>query len=103
HQRERGAPRVDVVLPGCADTEKDAIYVNTEGRLQLARKAVCPPGEAREDWAILRALSGALRRPLSFDSLSELRHMMRAAHPVFGDTDHSVPASCAAFGETGPV
>src|SRR5438477_121609 len=81
HHCDRGAARADVVLPGCAYTEKDAIYVNTEGRVQLARKAVFPPGEAREDWAILRALSGALRRPLSFDSLSELRHMMRAAHP----------------------
>jgi NADH-quinone oxidoreductase subunit G len=103
HHGDRGAARADVVLPGCAYTEKDAIYVNTEGRVQLARKAVFPPGEAREDWAILRALSGALRRPLSFDSLSELRHMMRAAHPVFGDIDHIAPAPWGAFGETGPV
>jgi NADH-quinone oxidoreductase subunit G len=103
HHGDRGAARADVVLPGCAYTEKDAIYVNTEGRVQLARKAVFPPGEAREDWAILRALSGALRRPLSFDSLSELRHIMRAAHPVFGDIDHIAPAPWGAFGETGPV
>jgi NADH-quinone oxidoreductase subunit G len=103
HHGDRGAARADVVLPGCAYTEKDATYVNTEGRVQLARKAVFPPGEAREDWAILRALSGALRRPLSFDSLSELRHMMRAAHPVFGEIDHITPAPWGAFGEAGPA
>jgi len=103
HHGDRGAARADVVLPGCAYTEKDATYVNTEGRVQLARKAVFPPGEAREDWAILRALSGALRRPLSFDSLSELRHMMRATHPVFGEIDHITPAPWGAFGEAGPV
>ena len=72
HHGDRGAARADVVLPGCAYTEKDATYVNTEGRVQLGRRAVFPPGEAREDWAILRALSGALGRPLPFDSLPEL-------------------------------
>jgi NADH-quinone oxidoreductase subunit G len=64
---------------------------------------VFPPGEAREDWAILRALSGAVGRPLPFDSLRELRHMMRAAHPVFGEIDHITPASWDAFGEPGPI
>ena len=56
-----------------AYTEKDGTYVNTEGRVQLGRRAVFPPGEAREDWSILRALSGALGRPLPFDSLFQLR------------------------------
>ena len=61
--------RADVVLPGAAYTEKDGTYVNTEGRVQLARRAVFPPGEAREDWRILRALSGAVGHPLPFDTL----------------------------------
>jgi NADH-quinone oxidoreductase subunit G len=103
HHGDRGAARADVVFPGCAYTEKDATYIGTEGRAQLGRKAVFPPGEAREDWAILRALSGALARPLHFDSLSELRQMMRAAHPGFGEIDHIAPASWGAFGEAGPV
>ena len=103
HHGDRGAARADVVLPGAAYTEKDATYVNTEGRVQLGRKAVFPPGRAREDWAILRALSGVLGRPLHFDSLSELRHHMRAAYPVFGEIDHIVPAEWGMFGEAGPV
>ena len=65
---DRGAHRADVILPGAAYTEKTGIYVNTEGRPQFAERAVFPPGEAREDWAILRALSDALgaRLPLRF-------------------------------------
>ncbi len=103
HHGDRGAARADVVLPGAAYTEKDGSYVNTEGRVQLGRRAVFPPGEAREDWAILRALSGALGRPLPFDSLPELRAKMRAAHPVFAVIDQIVPAEWGSFGETGPV
>src|SRR5262249_52821217 len=60
HHGDRGAQRADVVLPGAAYTEKDGTYVNTEGRAQLARRAVFPPGDAREDWKILRALSGGV-------------------------------------------
>ena len=103
HHGDRGAARADVVLPGAAYTEKDATYVNTEGRVQFGRRAVFPPGEAREDWAILRALSGALGRPLPFDSLPELRARMRAAHPLFGEIDRIVPAEWGSFGEAGPV
>jgi NADH-quinone oxidoreductase subunit G len=103
HHGERGAARADVVLPGAAYTEKDATYVNTEGRVQLGRRAVFPPGEAREDWAILRALSGALGRPLPFDSLPELRERMRAAHPSFARIDEVIPAEWGSFGEAGPV
>src|SRR5712691_4770823 len=103
HHGDRGAARADVVLPGAAYTEKDATYVNTEGRVQLGRRAVFPPGEAREDWAILRALSGALGRPLPFDSLAELRTRMRAAHPLFGEIDRIAPAEWGSFGEMGPV
>src|SRR6266700_3845581 len=103
HHGDRGAARADVVLPGAAYTEKDATSVNTEGRVQLGRRAVFPPGEAREDWAILRALSGALGRPLPFDSLAELRLRMRAAHPLFGEFDRIMPAEWGSFGEAGPV
>ena len=60
HHGDRGAARADVILPGAAYTEKDGTYVNTEGRVQRARRAVFPPGEAREDWRIVRALSGAI-------------------------------------------
>ena len=103
HHGDRGARHADVVLPGAAYTEKDGIWVNTEGRVQFGRKAVFPPGEAREDWAILRALSGALGRPLPFDSLSELRVRMRAAHPALGRIDRVVPAEWGNFGESGVV
>ena len=67
---DRGAHRADVILPGAAYTEKTGIYVNTEGRPQFAERAVFPPGDAREDWSILRALSDALGARLPFDSLA---------------------------------
>src|SRR4029077_18486587 len=76
HHGDRGARRANVVLPGAAYTEKDGTYINTEGRVQLARRAVFPPGEAREDWKIVRALSGAIGRSLPFDTLRELRRQM---------------------------
>jgi NADH-quinone oxidoreductase subunit G len=70
---DAGAHRADVILPGAAYTEKSAIYVNTEGRPQMTERAVFPPGDAREDWAIIRALSAQLDMPLDYDSLAELR------------------------------
>jgi NADH-quinone oxidoreductase subunit G len=78
---DRGAHRADVILPGAAYAEKSAIYVNTEGRPQLANRASFPPGDAREDWAIMRALSEALGCKLPYDSLGQLRQTMFAAHP----------------------
>ncbi|MCK9915230.1 NADH-quinone oxidoreductase subunit NuoG [Microbacteriaceae bacterium K1510] len=78
---DRGAHRADVILPGAAYPEKSAIYVNTEGRAQLANRASFPPGDAREDWAILRALSDVLGVKLPYDSLGALRQLMFAAHP----------------------
>ncbi len=103
HHGDRGAARADVVLPGAAYTEKDGTYVTTEGRVQVARRAVFPPGEAREDWRILRALSGAIGRPLPFDTLPELRRHMRQAHPILAETDRVMRAPWGAFGEPGPV
>jgi NADH-quinone oxidoreductase subunit G len=78
---DRGAARADVVLPGAAYPEKSATYVNTEGRVQMATRASFPPGDAREDWAILRALSDVLGKKLPYDSLSALRQALYKAHP----------------------
>jgi NADH-quinone oxidoreductase subunit G len=78
---DRGAHRADVILPGAAYTEKTGIFVNTEGRVQIANRAAFPPGDAREDWAILRALSEALGKKLPYDSLSALRQAIFKAVP----------------------
>jgi len=78
---DRGAHRADVILPGAAYTEKSGIFVNTEGRVQMANRAGFPPGEAREDWAIIRALSEALGKKLPYDSLAALRQAIFKAVP----------------------
>ena len=91
---DRGAHRADVILPGAAYTEKSGLYVNTEGRVQLADRAAFPPGDAREDWAIFRALSAALGKPLPFDSLSQLRAKLVADFPIFAQID-AIPESDA--------
>ena len=94
---DRGAHRADVILPGAAYTEKDGTYVNTEGRAQMTARAIFPPGEAREDWKILRALSAVLGEPLPFDSLQALRAKMYAAHPNLALLDLVEPADAAAI------
>ena len=73
HHGDAGAHRADVVLPGAAYTEKPGTYVNTEGRVQLGQRAVYPPGDAREDWTILRALSERLGKTLPYDTLAQVR------------------------------
>ncbi len=78
---DRGAHRADAILPGAAYTEKSATYVNTEGRVQMTARAVFPPGEAKEDWAILRALSALVGETLPFDTLMQLRKALYTAHP----------------------
>jgi NADH-quinone oxidoreductase subunit G len=78
---DKGAHRADVILPGAAYTEKAAFYVNTEGRVQIARRATFPPGEAREDWAIIRALSEVLGKKLPFDSQYALRQAIFKVAP----------------------
>jgi NADH-quinone oxidoreductase subunit G len=100
---DAGAARADVVLPGAAYTEKDATYVNTEGRVQLARRAVFPPGDAREDWAILRALSGVLGKILPYDSLAGLRAKMAQTYPSFAAIDQAPHAPWGAFGTKGAL
>jgi NADH-quinone oxidoreductase subunit G len=83
HHGDRGAARADVILPGSAYTEKNGTYVNTEGRVQRGFRAMFPPGEAREDWRILRAFSDVLGKPLPYDTLEALRARLEHANPVF--------------------
>ncbi len=84
---DRGAHRADVILPAAAYTEENGLFVNTEGRPQLAMRASFPPGQAKENWAILRALSAELGAVLPFDSLAALRRTLIAAHPHLGQID----------------
>jgi len=92
---DRGATRADVVLPGAAYPEKSATYVNTEGRVQMATRASFPPGDAREDWAILRALSDVLGHRLPYDSLAALRQTLYKAHPDLMRIGQIAPADAA--------
>ena len=82
---DAGARIADVILPGAAWCEKDALFVNTEGRVQHAQRATFPPGDAREDWAIIRALSAVLGKTLGFDNHDELREALYTAIPGFAD------------------
>ncbi|MEC9207935.1 MAG: molybdopterin-dependent oxidoreductase, partial [Pseudomonadota bacterium] len=84
HHGDAGAHAADVILPGAAYTEKDGTYVNTEGRVQRGRRATFPPGEAREDWTILRALSDVLGKTLPYDNIGELRAEMVQQAPALG-------------------
>ncbi len=84
HHGDKGAHAADIILPAAAYTEKDGTYVNTEGRVQYAEKAVFGPGDAREDWTILRALADALGVEVGFDSFAELRAKMIKAVPALG-------------------
>lgn len=84
---DRGAHRADVILPGAAYTEEPGLFVNTEGRPQLAARASFAPGDAKENWAILRALSGEMGAALPYDSIGALRDAIVAGHPHLGDID----------------
>ena len=101
HHGDAGAQRADVILPGAAYTEKSGTYVNTEGRVQRGFRAVYPPGDAREDWTILRAFSAVIGKTLPYDTIEALRARMEQINPVFGRI-----GSLARFGcsdHTGPV
>ncbi|WP_095589913.1 NADH-quinone oxidoreductase subunit NuoG [Actibacterium ureilyticum] len=87
---DRGAHRADLILPAAAYTEEQGLFVNTEGRPQLALRAAFPPGEAKENWAILRALSAELGATLPFDSIAQLRQALADAVPHLLQID-SVP------------
>ena len=86
---DRGAHKADVILPGAAYTEKNGLYANTEGRVQMGERAVFPKGEAKEDWSILRALSEHVGAKLPYDSLDQLRLKLFADHPTFGQIDYA--------------
>jgi NADH-quinone oxidoreductase subunit G len=103
HHGDAGAHRADVVLPGSAYTEKAGIYVNTEGRPQMTRAAAVAPGEAKEDWAILRALSEKLGKALPFDSIDQLRKQLFAAAPHLQRLNSISAARWEAFGAEGAV
>jgi len=103
HHGDAGAQRADVILPGAAYTEKPATYVNTEGRVQRAFRAGYPPGEAREDWAILRALSERLGKKLPYDSLDQVRARLVAVSKSFADLDQQAAGAWGAFGKAGSV
>jgi NADH-quinone oxidoreductase subunit G len=89
---DRGAHRADVILPAAAYTEEQGLFVNTEGRPQLALRASFPPGEAKENWAILRALSAELDATLAYDSLAQLRQALVGEVPHLKQIDQ-VPAN----------
>ena len=103
HHGDKAAHRADVILPGAAYTEKDGLYVNTEGRVQMAIAASFPPGDARIDWTILRAFSAEIGQTLPFDSLEDLRRALMAEHPSFAAIDTIEPAAWDAFGAAGTM
>jgi NADH-quinone oxidoreductase subunit G len=90
---DAGAHNADIILPAATYTEKSGTWVNTEGRVQMGNRAGFAPGEAREDWAIIRALSDVLGKKLPFDSLSALRAKLYEAHPHFADLDEIAPGN----------
>ncbi len=106
HHGDRGAARADVVLPGCAYTEKDGTYVNTEGRVQHGYRALFPPGDAREDWRILRAFSATIGHVLPYDDIDALRARLQQVNPVlarqgsprFGAVETSGPGGAGSEG-----
>ena len=103
HHGDAGAHVADVILPGAAYTEKSGTYVNTEGRVQQGKVAAFPPGDAREDWTIIRALSGVIGKALPFDSLSALRKQMQEACPHFTRLDDPEKANWGEFGDVGAM
>ena len=103
HHGDAGAHRADVILPGAAYTEKNATYINLEGRVQRTQLATFPVGEAREDWAIIRALSDELGVTLPFDTLEDLRLAMVKNTPSLEKVDKITPAEWGVFGNNGPM
>jgi NADH-quinone oxidoreductase subunit G len=100
---DAGAHRADVVLPGAAYTEKSATFVNTEGRPQMTRRGAFPPGDARDDWAIVRALSDVLGATLPFDTLDQLRARLYESVPHLAAIDSIEPADPGQLSELAEV
>ena len=103
HHGDAGAHRADVILPGAAYTEKPGTYVNTEGRVQQGFRANFPPGDAREDWAILRALSERLGKTLPYDTLDQVRARLIAVNKSFAALDQQSAGAWGEFGKAGTV
>jgi NADH-quinone oxidoreductase subunit G len=101
HHGDAGAQRADVILPGAAYTEKSGTYVNTEGRAQRGFKAVYPPGDAREDWTILRAFSAVIGKTLPYDTIEAVRARLEQINPVFGRVGFLPRFGCS--DHTGPT
>jgi NADH-quinone oxidoreductase subunit G len=101
HHGDSGAQAADVILPGAAYTEKSGTYVNTEGRAQRGFRAIYPPGDAREDWTILRAFSAVIGKTLPYDTIEALRARMEQINPVFGRISHLPRFGCS--DHTGPA
>ena len=91
HHGDVTADRADVVLPGAAYTEKDGIYINVEGRVQFSRQAVFAPGQAKEDWKIIRAFSEVHGKALPYNSLQDLRGRIAAIDPVLVVPEALIP------------
>ena len=103
HHGDAGAHVADIVLPGAAYTEKEGTYVNTEGRVQRGRRATFPPGDAREDWAILRALSEVLGKTLPYNNLGQVRARMVEIAPLLDQLEVVTPSAWADFGQAGSL
>jgi len=103
HHGDAGAHRADVILPGAAYTEKPGTYVNMEGRVQQGFRANFPPGDAREDWAILRALSERLGKTLPYDTLDQVRARLVAVNRTFAALEQQVAGAWGEFGKAGPT
>ena len=103
HHGDAGAHAADVILPGAAYTEKDGTYANTEGRVQRGKRATFPPGDAREDWAILRALSDVLGKTLPYNNILELRAHMAKTAPALAEIDTLAPSSWRDYGTSGEM
>jgi len=103
HHGDAGAHAADVILPGAAYTEKDGTYANTEGRVQRGRRATFPPGDAREDWAILRALSDVLGKTLPYNNILELQAQMVKTAPALAEIDTLAPSSWRDYGTAGEM
>ena len=98
-----GAHAADVILPGAAYTEKSGTWVNTEGRVQMGRRAAFPPGDARDDWSILRALSERLGHTLPYDNQQQLRTRLYEAHPHFAAQNAVTHAASVTSGPGGAM
>ena len=103
HHGDAGAHRADVILPGAAYTEKNATYVNTEGRVQRTAKAVFPPGKAKEDWTIIRAISEHIGKTLEMNDITQVRAALVDENPIFMNVGGVSRAKWESFGTNGEI